>query len=105
MTEVYFPTRNLIRLIEISPQLKFVLYRIIQTQDIFTIRFQPRYCECDFNVYEFKDYEDIREEVVKILREFNFGKNVKQDIIDNLDKNSKLIGDNIKYFGAAHIFD
>ena len=96
---------ELVRTIPFDKLLIATLYSIIQTQDIFTIRFQPQFSECDINIYEFKKYVDIRGQVVKRLKELRFNEQVKQNIIDNLDKNSQLIQHNIEYFGVAHIFD
>jgi hypothetical protein len=41
-----------------------ILIEIIQTQDIFYIRFQPELSECNISVYEFRDYLDIRREIL-----------------------------------------
>ena len=87
----------LIQNIPISTPLTPILYSIIQTQDIFSIRFQPEYSECDINIYEFKQYVDIRKQVAGRLKELRFNMQIKQDIVDNLDKNLKLIEENIKY--------
>ncbi|MDR4490055.1 MAG: hypothetical protein R2685_04030 [Candidatus Nitrosocosmicus sp.] len=97
--------KELIRTIPIDIFLNTILYSIIQTQDIFLIRFQSEYSECDISIYEFKKYADIRTEVVERLNELRFNKQVKQSIIHNLDVNSRLIDVNIEYFGVPHIFD
>ena len=94
----------LIQNIPISTPLTPILYSIIQTQDIFSIRFQPEYSECDINIYEFKQYVDIRKQVAGRLKELRFNMQIKQDIVDNLDKNLKLIEENIKYFGVPHLW-
>lgn len=45
-----------IRNIPILPALTNILLEIVQTQDIFHIRFQPEFSECDISVYEFRTY-------------------------------------------------
>ena len=54
---------DLIKIIPILPTLTNILLEIIQTQDIFHIRFIPEFSECDISIYEFIDYLDIRREV------------------------------------------
>ena len=54
-----------IRYIPILPTLTSILLEIVQTQDIFHIEFQPEFNECDISVYEFRNYLDIRREVLQ----------------------------------------
>lgn len=97
--------KEVIRQLSIYPPLACLIYQIIQTQDIFSIRFQPEYSECDISIHEFKKYADIREQVIRILDDSRFSKKIKQQILDNLDDQALEMENNIKYFGVAHIFD
>ncbi len=94
--------RDLIRIIPILPSLTSILLEIIQTQDIFHIRFQPEFSECDINVYEFQDYLDIRGEVLRKLIDYKLPHGQIHFFLLILDKQSVMIDNNIKHFGAAH---
>jgi hypothetical protein len=93
---------DLIRNIPILPSLTDILLEIIQTQDIFHIRFQPEFSESDIGVYEFRNYLDIRREVLQKLIDYKFPHGQIHFFLLNLDKESEDIDNNIKYFGVAH---
>jgi hypothetical protein len=93
---------DLIRIIPILPSLTSILLEIIQTQDIFHIRFQPEFSECDINVYEFRDYLDIRREVLRKLIDYKLPHGQIHFFLLILDKQSDVIDNNIKHFGVAH---
>ena len=90
------------RIIPILPTLTSVLLEIIQTQDIFYIRFRPEFSECDIIVYEFRNYLDIRREVLQKLIYYKFPQGQMHLFLLNIDKRSEEIDNNIEYFGAAH---
>jgi len=97
--------QDLIKQVSIHPQLAHLIYQIIQTQDIFHIRFQPECSECDISIYEYKNYFHIREEVLEKLKNYKLPHTLKHLILLNLDNQSKKIQSNIEYFGVPHIFD
>ncbi|HKR73838.1 MAG TPA: hypothetical protein VJR94_06970 [Candidatus Nitrosocosmicus sp.] len=90
------------RIIPILPTLTSVLLEIIQTQDVFHIRFRPEFSECDIIVYEFRNYLDIRREVLQKLIDYKFPHGQIHLFLLNIDKQSEEIDNNIEYFGAAH---
>ena len=96
--------RVLVKHIPINNHMSFLLHDIIQTQDIFYIRFQPEYSEADISIYEFRNYDDIYCEVKKELSKLGLTKILKNEILCNLQKYSMEIEENILYFGTAHIF-
>ena len=89
-----------IRNIPILPTLTSILLEIIQTQDIFYIGFQPEFNECDISVYEFRNYLDIRMEVLQKLIEYQLPHGQIHFFLLNIDKQSEEIDNNIKYFGV-----
>ncbi len=91
-----------IRFIPILPALTNILLEIVQTQDIFHIRFQPEFSECDISVYEFRTYLDIRREVLQELIDYKFPHGQIHFFLLNIDKQSEEIDNNIEYFGVAH---
>ena len=91
-----------IRNIPILPTLTSILLEIIQTQDIFHIGFQPEFSECDISVYEFRNYLDIRMEVLQKLIGYQFPHGQIHFFLLNIDKQSEEIDNNIKYFGIPH---
>jgi hypothetical protein len=91
-----------IRNIPILPTLTSILLEIIQTQDIFHIRFQPEFNECDISVYEFRNYLDIRREVLQKLIDYKFSHGQIHFFLLNIDKQSEEIDNNIEHFGVAH---
>ena len=93
---------DLIRNIPILPTLTSILLEIIQSQDIFHIGFQPEFNECDISVYEFRDYLDIRREVLQKLIDYKFPHGQIHFFLLNIDKPSEEIENNIKHFGVAH---
>jgi hypothetical protein len=93
---------DLIRNIPILPSLTNILLEIIQTQDIFHIRFQSEFSECDISVYEFGDYLDIRREVLQKLIDYKFPHGQIHFFLLNIDQLSEEIDSNIKYFGVPH---
>ena len=91
-----------IRNIPILPTLTSILLEIIQTQDIFHIGFQPEFNECDISVYKFRNYLDIRREVLGELIDYKFPHGQIHFFLLNIDKQSEEIDNNIKYFGVPH---
>ena len=91
-----------IRYIPILPTLTSILLEIVQTQDIFHIEFQPEFNECDISVYEFRNYLDIRREVLQKSIDYKFHHGLIHFFLLNIDKQSEEIDNNIKYFGVAH---
>ena len=95
MTENH-PIRN----IPILHTLSSILLEIIQTQDIFHIGFQPEFNECDISIYGFRNYLDIRMEVLQKLIEYQLPHGQIHFFLLNIDKQSEEIDNNIKYFGV-----
>ena len=91
-----------IRNIPILPTLTSILLEIIQTQDIFHIGFQPEFNECDISIYGFRNYLDIRMEVLQKLIEYQLPHGQIHFFLLNIDKQSEEIDNNIKYFGVPH---
>jgi hypothetical protein len=91
-----------IRNIPILPTLTSILLEIIQTRDIFHMGFQPEFSECDISVYEFRNYLDIRMEVLQKLIGYQFPHGQIHFFLLNIDKQSEEIDNNIKYFGIPH---
>jgi len=91
-----------IRNIPILPTLTSILLEIIQTQDIFHIGFQPEFNECDISIYGFRNYLDIRMEVLQKLIEYQLPHGQIHFFLLNIDKQSEEIDNNIKYFGIPH---
>ena len=91
-----------IRNIPILSTMTHILLEIIQTQDIFLIRFQPEFNECDISVYEFKDYLDIRRDILQKLIDYKCPHGQIHLFLLNIDRQSEEIDNNIKYFGAPH---
>ncbi len=91
-----------IRNIPILPTLASILFEIIQTQDIFHIRFQSEFSECDISVYEFRNYLDIRREVLQKLIDYKFPHGQIHFFLLNIDKQSEEIDNNVEHFGVAH---
>lgn len=94
--------KDSVRNIPIIPTLKNILLEMIQTQDIFQVRFQPEFSECDISVYEFRNYLDIRMEVLQKLIEYKFPHGQIHFFLLDIDKQSQEIDNNIEYFGVAH---
>lgn len=93
---------NPTRLIPLLPALTSVLLEMIQTQDIFHIRFQPEFSECDISVYEFRINLDIRKEVLQKLIDYKFPHGQIHLFLLNIDNQSEKIDNNIEHFGIAH---
>lgn len=92
---------NPTRYITILPALTNILSEIIQTRDIFHIQFQPRYRECEISITKFRNYLDIRREVLQRLIEYKFPHDQIHLFLLNIDNQSEEIDNNIKYFGVA----
>ena len=88
-----YPIRN----IPILPTLTSILSEIIQTQDIFHIGFQPEFSECDISVYEFRNYLDIRMEVLQKLIGYQFPHGQIHFFLLNIDKQSDEIDNNVEH--------
>ena len=92
---------NPTRYIPILPALTNILSEIIQTRDIFHIRFQPRYSECEISITEFRNYLDIRREILQRLIEYKFPHGQIHLFLLNIDNQSEEMGNNIEYFGGT----
>ena len=95
-------TNDSLRNVPILSTMTNILLEIIQTQDIFYIRFQPEFSECDISVYEFRDYLDIRREILRKLIDYNCPHAQIHLFLLNIDKQSEEIDNNIRYFGIPH---
>lgn len=97
--------RDLIREIPVSPEISGIVYKITQTQDIFQISFWY-FSENDINVYDFRNFVDIYEEIEKELDKLTLlSQTMREKILDSISYYSKEINTNIKHLGAAHILD
>ncbi|ALI34591.1 hypothetical protein NMY3_00377 [Candidatus Nitrosocosmicus oleophilus] len=96
---------ELIRHIPINESLKFLIYDIVQTQDIFFIGFQPECNEADISIYEFRNIEDIYSAVREELKKLRIDSKARNNILINIKDYANEIEDNVKFFGGARIFD
>ena len=63
---------------------------MIKTQDIFYVGLYADSNECDISIYEFKNVDDIRDELIEKLEHLNLKKNIKKLILNNLDHYSQV---------------
>lgn len=97
--------KGVVREIAVCPEISDVIYKITQTQDIFQISFWY-FPENDINVYEFRNFDDIYEEIKKELGKLTLLSIImREKILDSISYYSKDIDTNIKQLGAAHILD
>jgi hypothetical protein len=97
--------RDVIKEIPVCLEISDAIYKITQTQDTFQISFWY-FPESDINVYEFRNFDDICEEIKKELDKLTLlSQTMREKILDSISYHSNEIDTNIKLFGAAHILD
>lgn len=100
-----FINKNSIRDVPVCPEISDVIYKITQTQDVFQISFWY-FSENDINVYEFRNFDDIYEEIDKELGKLTLlSQTMREKILNSISYYSKEIDANIQQLGAAHILD
>ena len=97
--------KDSIRTIPILLPLTKIILQIIQTQDVFHIRFYPENNHLDICIYEFVDFKDLYYEVKERLCELNIDPLIRYQILLNISRNKDRITRNLQYFGVAHIYD
>jgi hypothetical protein len=94
-----------IRIIPVDKGISNLVYQIIQTQDVFQISFWY-FSENDINVYEFRNFDDIYEEIKKELDKLTLlSQTMREKILNSISHYSKEINTNIQHLGAAQILD
>jgi hypothetical protein len=97
--------RDVIRQLPVCLEISDVVYKITQTQDLFQISFW-HFPENDINVYEFRNFDDIYEEIKKELDKLTLlPQTMREKTLDSISRYYKEIDTNIKHLGAAHILD
>jgi hypothetical protein len=97
--------KDIIRNIPIFPALANIIFKIVQTQDVFHLGFYPDNNHLDIDIHEFLDYRDVYYQIKDRLQELSIDPSIQYLILLNIGKQSKTIQDNINYFGVPHIFD